>query len=313
MQIPNINTKSGFTPEEMKELSEPANDEAVEAEPEVEETEEDAAPEPQPAAKAQVEPAQAQQKGAKPPPGFVPKEALDEVRVQAREARDKAARMEQTFQELQRRIAQQAQPQPKEPQFPDINTDPAGHILAKQQYLESELAKIRGQASEREQAAQQEARTNEMLQRYASHVSQYTKQAPDFNEAYAYLAQAREKELELAGYSDPVDRTNRLQYEEGLLVGRAMMTGQDPAHMLYELAKFRGYAKSAPEPKPAANDNKLATIAKGQKAAKSLGNGSGAANANEVMTLEALTALADEDPDEFDKQFERMKRKGLLG
>lgn len=288
--------ESGFTAEEETELS--TSQETGNEAPEQ--------PEPQaPAASASEKPAPETKPNGKaphaPPPGFVPQEALHEARREVRETKERMARMEALWQQLQQ---QRTQPQQQAPQIPDENEDPIGHLKALQRLTAQQLHQVNTERAQRQAQEEQHARTQDMLNRYASSVKQFAKDAPDFNEAYQHLVNARDRELEIAGWRDPVKRQERLEYEEGLIVGQALHSGDNPGQILYELAKNRGYKS----PVAKEQENRLAQLQAGQKASKSLGGSKGSPEG--VSSLEALSNL---EGKEFDEAWAKLAAKGGLG
>lgn len=255
-----------------------------------------------PAAQPQRQP----QNDGKPPKGFVPHQALHEAREQAKAAAARADRMEQMFQRLMERQPQQQQGA-KEDQLPDFNTDPVGHLAAKLERAERKLADFDQRGQQQQQMTEQQGRTQALMDKYAGSVRTFKRDAPDYDAAYQHLADVRDRELEALGFDDPTERANRLQYEEGLIVGNALRSGKDPARMLYEFAKSRGYKGAAAQQE----EDKLARLQKGANAAKTLNGGK--APQNDEMTLERLADLQDSDPEAADRLWERMRKAGRLG
>lgn len=300
-------TATGFTSEEMAEL-EPGDDDLGETTETIEEDDggEDtqpssgSAPPPPPAAKSP-------QTSSKPPQGHVPQQALHEAREQLKAERARAERMEETFRRFVERQAPPQQPNQQTEQIPDFQTDPVGHLQAKQAILERDLADARRTQSERQQQEQQQTQTQGMLDRYAASVRTFKRDTQDYDAAYQFLADARDRELEMLGFDDPTDRANRMQYEEGVIAGRALHGGKNPAQIFYEAAKARGYKG----PAAAQEEDKLARLQKGANGAKTLNGGK--APTSEEMSLQHLSDLQDSDPDAADKLWEKMRRSGRLG
>lgn len=300
---------SGFTAEEEASLEiEPGDDiiDTPEAPVKVEDDDEDDAP---PVAGAKAN-------GAKPPEGYAPVQALHEARAKAKEAvaaeKARADKLEQTFQDFLKRStlapAPAAKQEPPKVAIPDFETDPVGHLKAAQAALDEKLAKYDSEQKQRTEREESEARTQTNLQRYATAVSSFKKENADYDAAAQFLMDAREKELEVAGFSDPVERSNRLQYEEGLIAGRALHNGQSPAQVFYELAKHRGYKGAA----ATAEVTKLDNLVRGAKASKTLATASTGPSGDE-MSLERLAELMDSDPEAGDRLWAKMQRAGRLG
>lgn len=300
---------SGFTAEEEASLEiEPGDDviETPDAPVEVEDEDDE------PIAPA----AGAKPNGAKPPEGYAPVQALHEARAKAKEAvaaeKARADKLEQTFQDFLKRSTlsptQTAKQEPPKVTIPDFETDPVGHLKAAQAALDEKLAKYDSEQKERSQREEADARTQTNLQKYANAVSAFKKENADYDAAMQFLMDVRDKELEVAGYTDPTDRSNRLQYEEGLIAGKALNEGQSPASRFYELAKHRGFKGAG----ASAETSKLDNLVKGAKASKTLATASAAPTGDE-MSLERLAELMDSDPEAGDKLWAKMQRAGRLG
>jgi len=293
----------GFTPEEQAELDSGPGEGAESIEPEAEEPEAEAEADPEPEAEAEVAPAAQKAAPTKPPPGFVPQQAMHEARQQAREAKERADRYEQMFQKLiaggqPNGEAKSGQP---EVQIPDYDQDPLGHTKAQLDLAMRQIQQLTGTQQERAQNEQRQAQTHHVLSQYAESVKNYSKTATDFNKAYDFAVQARDAELQALGVDDPGERNYRIQYEEGQAIAYAMSKGRDPAEAVYNYAKAKGW-------KTAADENKLARLQQGQQHAKSL-TPSKVAGDDELT----LQKLADLDGDEFDQAWEKARKLGRLG
>ena len=294
--LPETTGSSGFTAEEEAELQ--AGDDIIDDVGQDGEGGEES----QPAAKEPEQKAEAKPNG-KAPDGYVPQAALHEARQRGKEDRERADRMEKMFQRLME-DRQQPKQGAKDAEIPAYDVDPLGHTKGLLDRAVRELQEIKGAHQERTKQEEQYAQTQQKLSQYANAVSTFKRQTPDYDEAFQFLNDVRDKELAVF-IEDPNERAERLQYEEGVIAGRAMAQGKSPAQIFYDLAKHRGFgAKLAQE------ENKIERLQKGQQAAKSLGGGKAPEG---EMSLDRLTKLADEDPEEFDKQWRIMQRKGMLG
>lgn len=150
------------------------------------------------------------------------------------------------------------------------------------------------------------------FQEFQRHVdiaeAEFKGKVADYNEAIDFLHAGRMAEMKALGYDDQSARYVIGQEAIGIS-SAAFQQGANPAERFYALAKARGYAAKAADadPKPDADTarntaalekaaDKLATIAKGQQASKSLSSAGGASN--DALTLEAISAM---DMDEFEK------------
>lgn len=234
----------------------------------------------------------------KPPEGFVPHAALHESRMETRELRDKVAKMEALWTDFQRRSAA---PKAETPTYDD---DPLAFTKAALDKANERLAALEGKTGEREKQDESQRTEKQLLDQYSGYIREFSKTQPDFNKAYAFLAHSLDEDLKARGYDDPQERKNAIEYEEGLMIGRAMAAKRDPAKLVWDYSIARGF-------KPGTGENKLERLTKGQEAAKSLG-GAKAATESDV-TLESLAKLADEDPKAFDAAWEKARKQGKLG
>tara|TARA_R100000306_G_C4345685_1_gene127536 strand:- start:30 stop:845 length:816 start_codon:yes stop_codon:yes gene_type:complete len=233
----------------------------------------------------------------------VPLTALQEARHETREFRDqlqqanqRMARMETVFDQFRGQASAQ-EPVEVPPSYDD---DPDGYLRNLGNRVDAAEQRVVEQ-QHRDQASNQE---QQFLNQYAASVRTFSNENPDFQDAYAYLAKTIDEELKIRGITDPTERANVIQYEEGRMVGRAMHEGRNPAQTVYDFARHRGYTPNGQE------DGKLDQLKKGAEASKSL---SGAGKSEGSITLSRLSELADTDPEAFDREFEKAKRQGLLG
>lgn len=233
----------------------------------------------------------------------VPLQALHEARARQRELQQEAevlktrmSKMEALWEQLNKQNAKE--------DIPPYEDDPAGHLNAKIATLQKQLEGISQKETQREEQMKAASAERQMLEQYAGSVRAFSQKSPDFNDAYQFLAKVIDDDLQARGITDPVERTRIMQYEEGVMVGRVMHQGGDPAELIYNYAKKRGY-------KGKEEDDKLTRIEEGQKAAMSLSTANGKGEG--AVTLERLAELSETDPEAFDREWENARRKGILG
>lgn len=183
------------------DTNEPAPQEAAKPEPE---------PAPQEAAKPEPEPATQEA----PEDKRVPLAALHEERRKRQELQAKLEAYERAIQEAQQ-------------QYDNQNTDPAQKLEQQQQELQAQ------QAALQEQLAQM--RVLDEYRRSAQAAGE------GFQPAYQHLLRARDAELRALGVLDDAQRMQALQQEEFALAQMAIQNGRNPAELIMELAKARGY------------------------------------------------------------------------
>lgn len=305
----------GFTEAEQAELDAAEQEQGAIDPPETEEVETEEQPEPAPQAKADAPPAPQQQQTekGKPPPGYVAIGALEEERNWRKQLTAEKSRMEQTFQQLVQRIQQPQQQQPNgqsQPgQIPDYNTDPIGNLHAQLQTTLQELNSLKGMTQQTRAEQEAYAQMQHQMATYDRHTQEFAAKTPDYGDAAKFLRDTREKAL--ARFMSPDEVKQRIEYEEGLLAGRAMMQGRNPAELFYEVAKDWGYKPKGSEPV----ENKLDRLQKGQKASASLSavKGAGAAPGSDAqMSLETLSELYKTDPEAADRMWIKMAKAGRL-
>lgn len=217
-----------------------------------------------------------------------------ELQAELRETRDKITRMETVFERFQKEHT----PAKGADAIPNYDDDPEGNLRGTIAALEQRLGKFEEAEKGREQKSTAQATEQQLLEQYAGSVRAFSKETPDFSDAYEFLAETRDADLKALGYDDPAERENAIKYEEGLIVGRALHRKQDPAKILYEYAKQRGY-----KPGDKDDEDKLDRLQKGGDAAKSLAKNKGKTTGE--MTLQRLTELADDDPEAFDREWDK--------
>jgi|GEM_PF-6101415 len=305
-----------FTPEEQAELDAAAQEqEAQQPEETTEEPEQPEAEDSAPKANGKAqEPAQdATKPGTKPPTGFVPQQAVHELRQELKEERATRQRMEQTFQELLKRVgAPQTPAQPNGQAapvtIPPYEQDPIGNLNARLEQALQQVQALSGQQQQQTQLTQQQAQYNAVVQQYVADAQSFSRETGDFNDAYQWLAASAESEVAARfPWMSAQQRQKVLADEEMTIISGALQNGVRPAEAIYNLAKHRGWKKAQPQPQ----ENKIEKLQKGAKAAASLSSTKGAAPEGDgSLSLEALAALSGE---EFDRKWEQMRKKGMLG
>lgn len=208
------------------------------------------------------------------------REKRQEAERRFREATERAIRLEERFNMLQQSLQQQTQPQ--QPQIPDFEQDPAGHLKAKQDLVQADL--------ERQRSEIERNRILNELGTYArASEAEFRQQNPDYLEAYQYLAKHRLEEVMAINGCTREEAQQAVNYDELQLIANAKQTGRNVAETVYNLAKQRGYAK-----KNVAEDatKTIERLAQGQKDSKSLSGVGG--NATSRLTAESLAGMTDE-------------------
>lgn len=205
---------------------------------------------------AAVEAPQTQETATEEQDRRVPLKALQEERQKRAEYERQLQEYQRREQEWQAWAAQQQQMQPQEevqPE-PDPETDPIGALKAAQERLQM----IQQEAQERAYVEQ----LNTVAYQAAT---QFQSQVPDYQDAYRYALNSRAQELMTLGTPQHAI-PQILQQEELRLIDTALQSRRNPAEVIYQFAKARGFqgktaqpaaAAPAPAPTPVAPDPAL--------------------------------------------------------
>jgi hypothetical protein len=227
---------------------------------------------------------------------------------EAFQLREQFARADERLRMLYQASQSQQQP-PQDETAPDPKADPIGAIEWQQRQIE-----MQRQAYEQQQTAQREqAIISQIDNGYRRAFTEFASDAPDAPEAYQHFTNALGKYFENLGVPEAQIDALVVQ-EERKLAYQAAQRGQNPAEIVYNLAKQFGY-----QSKPAESDSKEAVekaekdIDRRQKAApasKSLSSASGSRGGRNPSMAE-LASMTDEEFSEMrsrmsDKEFRRL-------
>lgn len=223
-----------LTPEEQSAMNEMAQDDDAGIPDAPEPARE---PEPAPAPASQPAPAEPEPAPAadptKPPEGYVPHQAMHQERERRRA-------LEQEANELRQRLAEyEAAKKPEPVEIPDPIIDPDGFRKFQHDQLQAQ--------QERWQQHEQQQRTAALHQQVATLEQQFMQATPDYAQATQHLHQARVAELTAYGYAaEQIPQI--IAQDANAIVQNALAQGRNPAQVLYEAAKLRGWSGQAPAP-----------------------------------------------------------------
>jgi hypothetical protein len=211
---------------------------------------------------------------------------------EAVQLREQFARADERLRMLYQASQSQQQP-PQDDSAPDPKADPIGAIEWQQRQIE-----MQRQAYEQQQVAQREqAIISQIDNGYRRAFTEFAADSPDAPEAYQHFTNALGKYFENMGVPDAQIDALVVQ-EERKLAYQAAQRGQNPAEIVYNLAKQFGY-----QPKPAESASKEEVekaekdIDRRQKAApasKSLSSASGSRGGRNPSMAE-LASMTDEE------------------
>ncbi|HSC47382.1 MAG TPA: hypothetical protein VLG68_04795 [Gammaproteobacteria bacterium] len=231
----------------------------------------------------------------------VPLEALQQERAEKKQLREELkqfrdwqAALTQRLQQLpayaEAATARQAPaPDPKEKPLDYIN-----HVLGQ---LQSNTVELQAWRQQQEAAAQQRATVQQYADWAAAQEQEFAKAQPDYRDAYRYAAEVRDKELQALGYSDPTVRANITRMNTAEIVSNALQQGRNPAELVWEYARARGFASKGGKP------GAEAKIAAGMQVAGAKLNQGGAVGEGELSAKD-LAGIT--DPEEFEKAWKKV-------
>lgn len=221
------------------------------------------------------------------------------------EERRKFAERERLADERLRAIQEaiQSQVKPQTQQIPDLEKDPLGVVKMTQQQV-ADL--IRERNEDNAQKAQQ-AQRQQVMSEAARQESSYIQQNPDYMNASNFIKQSRYNELIATGLYQPHEVGSIIQQEASVLAGECLRRGMNPAEIVYNIAKARGYAqKQEPATQTENTSQKINRIAEGQAEAKSIGSAANAASpSGKKMDARTLANMSDDD---FKQIYGKLKR-----
>jgi hypothetical protein len=202
-------------------------------------------------------------------------------------------------------------------QIPDPRADPQGAFLAMSRVATALLEERRLSSRQTTEQQQQVEALQQLHQSFSAAEKEYAGVQPDYYDAVKHLREARLEELKFFGVTGP-EAQRTFASEIVQLVNAAMRTQDHPAHIIFEMAKRRGFAggqrqeanlqpvravQPAPDPAKAAADMKQRVDA--GKLAKTLSGAGGKVTPNS-LTVDAVNAI--EDGDEFDRAFAELAK-----
>jgi hypothetical protein len=152
------------------------------------------------------------------------------------------------------------------------------------------LAQLKARLDRQEAERHEENERNALVSAYRADAARFEANTPDFRAAYAHLLQSRLAELQAIGIDDPRALHEAVQADEMAVAQAALARGSSPAEVIYRLATQRGYRPAAAGP------DRLASIARGREANKTL-SATGARAGDAEVSAEQLARMSMEDFD----------------
>jgi len=201
-----------------------------------------------------------------PKQNFVPHQALHEERLRSKQLqqelsslREQSTRMETTFQKLLSNL--------NEKPAPKFEEDPLGHMQSRNETLEKGLKNVSEKLTDMGNQSAQAAFVQQISDKVSSAEAEFRALRPDYDHALKYLKDVTRADLADQGLDhEAIEQT--IHAGKIGLAHAASKQGKNPAEIIYERAKRYGY--KAPQPQ----EDKIATLAKGQELSKTVQGGS---------------------------------------
>jgi hypothetical protein len=230
--------------------------------------------------------------------------------AQERRARRDLEQRLRTLESGERAPARQEQRREEQPEEDiDPEVDPMGALRQMRRKIQAYEQAERMEAQTQEQREQRERQFTQVEQAFAEHEADFREDHADYDEAAKHYAVSRAQELMQFGIA-PTKIQPMLREEFATLASTAIKAGKNPAAVVYEMAKGRGYGKKAADPKePKAADTKLKDLARGSRATSPLSRAGGRAPTGlDAQTIASIDIRSKKGREAFEKAFDAMER-----
>jgi len=234
------------------------------------------------------------------PEKTVPYGALHEERQLRKQAQEQLRQYDEkikSFETLQNELKDWRQQQQKQKELEAAQQDPLTYTAKK---ADEAIQRVNQFEQQQKQSIDQQNQQTEFLRTVNAQVMAYTKEQPSYPQALQYLVEHRMREYEALGINDPAERQALFDNEAINIAQHAMARGINPAQAVWNMAQVRGFnmaPAATPETKVSAADAKLATIAKGQQTAKTVGAGGATPEAG--LSLTDIEKMSDKEFDQL--------------
>jgi hypothetical protein len=247
------------------------------------------------------------------------------LRQERAEAKERERRTDDRLRQLQEAMKpKEASPQVQPQEIPDPDKDPMGALkaLLAQAREAKQTQTLTAQEVERQQQTQRiMGDASRMEYEYLATLPDYdanSRVSPTYNEASAYLVNMRRAELNAIGSYNPMQINQMISQEAIGLAAQAIQGGRNPAQVVMEIAKARGFAPKAKvqavETPAETEQEKITRIAKGQEAGFSLGQAAGGrAPNNSKLDAKSIANMSDEAFQAFVDKAKKSELRAIMG
>lgn len=113
---------------------------------------------------------------------------------------------------------------------PNAEIDPEVDIFGAVKQLKQQNAQIKKQNEQKQ-----------LVDSYRHDAMNFMRKHPDLTQAYQHLEAARDRELQVLGFTDAAQRKQQIMLEEAQLVKTTLAQGRSAAETIYQMAQTRGY------------------------------------------------------------------------
>ncbi len=222
-----------------------------------------------------------------------------QLKAELQASRERAERMDQTFQKL---LTQLNEKQQQESPAPAFEQDPLGHFQHENQKLSKQISEISSKLEEANKGGAEQQQVRVLAAAIQESEADIRATTPDYDQAVKHLKDVRRQDLKDLGYQ-PHEIRAILDQEALGLADRAIKAGKTPAEAAYAMAKRYGY-------KPQQQDETIATIAKGMDMSKTVSGGRGGG-----ISLGDLARLPDDQAEAIfkdEKKFQALIRGEMI-
>ncbi len=249
----------------------------------------------------------------------------DNTRTALSEERSKRRELERRLEALEsgggRRQADDARAAdrraPAEEEDIDPDVDPIGAMKQLRAKVAAYEAQDRLERENEEQRQRRETAIGRVEQRLQEHETDFREDHPDYDDAARHYAQARARELLGFGISEGNVKT-MLREEFAVLAQRAMEARKNPAAVVYEMAKGRGYKrgwtakesadKGGKATAGAGSQTRLKDIARGARATSALQAGGGRSSSGaDAETISRININSKAGRAQFEREFAKLE------
>lgn len=230
---------------------------------------------------------------------FVPKSAYLRVKDEAKGTQQKLAQVAAELIRVREREAYKqellnaATQRQQEPEQAEREISPEEDIFGAYKQLAAKLQKLEQGLGKQDQTVRQQIEAMQLQTAARTDLETFATKEPAFMEAYGYLVNQRDQELQALGVSDPGQRQSTIKAEARELMEGALRAGSSAAERIWKLAQARGF-KAQPKADPPIDPKaaeQIERINKGKEASATLRGAGGTGDVGQTLTLSKIADM----------------------